>query len=514
MKRFFSRSRKAKHARVAVILTALVIVVTVLANAVVGTLASRYGWYTSLDVRGDYQISEQCFTLLDQAFADPTASTEPITFIFCNTEKEILKDSMMAYLYSTTTVLEGRYADRIDIQCYDVVLDPTKVKPYMTGTNPLTGEEKENNIQNTSVIVTCGDYYRVYSMTEFFSYKDNDTSTVWAYNGERKLVTGVLHALNTDKPIVCMTDNHGEIYYDYEFLQLLDDAGYIISYLDLQTEPIPEGCKLIVSYNPNSDLVTDEMSAVSEEAKLNEFLAKDGNSFLLFVESGTADLPNFDSFLSEWGVSCNYFEDTEADRRYRYSVQDAAQSLTSDGCTVYGTAIGTGHSAQIMSGSDRAIFKDATSLTVANGYVDNGDGSYTNASLDRTLYRLYQSSESASCWANGVQRDGGEKMLMSLTEQKSANASSYVGVVASAKFVTEEFLQSAVYGNTDVMLRLLDGIGKEDLPQGLRIKPFHSLDISTVTTAQILYWTLGLSLTPALLAVCVAAVVLIKRRRA
>ena len=235
----------------------------------------------------------------------------------------------------------------------------------------------------------------------------------------------------------------------------------------------------------------------------------------MFVEAGTANLPNFESFLAQWGVSFDYFEDAETGKLYRYSVQDSAQSLTSDGCTVYGTAIETGHAAQIMNDPDtNAIFKDATALSVANGYVDNGDGSYTNASLDRTLYRLYQSSEGASCWANGVMRDGGEKMLMSLTEQKGAEASSYVGVVASARFVTEDFLQSAVYGNGDVMLRLFDGMGKEALPHGLRIKPFHSLEISSITTAQILYWTLGLSLTPAILTVGVATVVLIKRRRA
>ena len=48
----------------------------------------------------------------------------------------------------------------------------------------------------------------------------------------------------------------------------------------------------------------------------------------------------------------------------------------------------------------------------------------------------------------------------------------------------------------------------------LTIKPFASYDISTITTAQMLRWTVALALIPAVSILTAAIIVLIKRRRA
>jgi hypothetical protein len=103
---------------------------------------------------------------------------------------------------------------------------------------------------------------------------------------------------------------------------------------------------------------------------------------------------------------------------------------------------------------------------------------------------------------------------MSLTEQKNEQGSSYVGIVSSVDFATSAYLQSAVYDNGDVLLTLLEEIGDRKAPIGLTIKPFASYEISTITTAQMLRWTIALTAIPATVILAVAAVVLIKRRRA
>ena len=61
---------------------------------------------------------------------------------------------------------------------------------------------------------------------------------------------------------------------------------------------------------------------------------------------------------------------------------------------------------------------------------------------------------------------------------------------------------------------MLDEIGGRTTPAGLTIKPFASYDISTITTAQMLRWTLALAITPAAVTLVVAVCILIKRRRA
>ena len=63
-------------------------------------------------------------------------------------------------------------------------------------------------------------------------------------------------------------------------------------------------------------------------------------------------------------------------------------------------------------------------------------------------------------------------------------------------------------------MRTFSNMGKELTTEGLIIKPFESTTISTVTTSQMLTWTLVLSIAPAALITLVAVVILVKRRRA
>jgi hypothetical protein len=293
----------------------------------------------------------------------------------------------------------------------------------------------------------------------------------------------------------------------------LDDAGYTIRHFNLYSEPIPENCDLIVTYNPNSDLtVTDGSSDTSEIDKLNAFLSESGNSYLVFLGNASPTLTNLETFLASWGVETMYSK--QDSRSYRYTVQDTKASLTSDGYTIYGQAATAGKASEMLGGlGGGTVFKNATALRAANGFVSNGDGSYTKG--ERTMYGLFTSGEGALSWANGRPVDDSTAILFALTEQQTAGEkSSYVGVFASAEVLSEEFLPSAVHGNTDTMMQIFEAVGKETTPKGLKIKPMESTKISTVTTAQMWRWTLILAITPAVLTVAFATAVLVKRKRA
>ena len=495
----------------AVTLTVLVIAVTVLANAVFATLAKRYSWYSNLNETPTYDVTEDCFDFLGALFEKyPEGDIE---LIFCEKAEALTDDVTQKYVYDTAIAIEERYPDRVKVTCHDIWTNPNAVRAYSESVDPVTGEVSTTLIKSSSLIVVSEGFHRVYSIEDFFVFEDGNLDNVWAYNGEKRIASGIMRALNPEAPVASLTNNHGEVYYDYELLYLLDDAGYALAYIDLYRDPIPANCNLIISYNPNSDLVADDVSEKSELDILSEFLAKDGNSFLLLVENGTPKLPNFESFLEEWGVSMQYHTDSSNGKSYRYMVQDASQSLTSDGYTIYGEPATAGKAAEMLAGVDRrVIFKNATGMGAASGFVSNGDGSYTKG--NRTLYSLYNSADTALSWANGSPVSGESVMLMTLTEQTIGDATSSVGVIASVKFSSEEFLQSAVFGNTDASLRLLSLFGREDLPEGLTIKPFSSQDISIITTAQMLSWTLSLTLIPALTVTAVGLIVLVRRRNA
>lgn len=517
MKKNVFRNRRMRYGGMTVLLTVLVVTVTVLANAVFSTLAERHQWYSYATSEIDYSVTESCYTLLGSAIESARAEGKDpnVRILFCDLDSNVASDETLRYVYLTAGLLAERFPEEIAVECHDIWSNPGAVKDYAKTVDPVTGEEVETAVNSRCVILVAEEYSRVYSLDEFYVFKNGSSEELWAYNGEKKLAAGILRAIGTESQTVGVLTNHGEKFYDYELLYLLDDAGYTISYLDLYKDPIPADCDLLISYNPSADLANDGLSETSEVEILEEYLGEEGKQLLVFLGNGSPALPNLEAFLAEWGFAFDYMTEAANGATYRYTIQDTAQSLTSDGYTIYGRAVMRGPSAELLEGLSRnTVFKNATSMHAAQGYVNHSsDGSYTKG--DRTLYALYESSDGAVAWANGrAVADGSGRILMGVTEQTMPSGSSRVAVVSSTDFASETQLQSAVYGNTDSLLRLFHIFGQEHLPEGLTIKPFASATISTVTMSQMLSWTLVLTLTPALLITLIAAVVLIKRRRA
>lgn len=515
MKKRFIRNKKLRYATVAAVLTAMVILVAVLINAVVSSLVERYELYTSLTPTLAFDVTEDCYTVLESKFnahQSENGTLPEIEILFCDLEENVKAEgSENYYLYYTAVALAERF-ENIKLKFYDIYINPTPVKSYTVSFNPLTGEEIVTPLNSSSVIVVCENYHRVYRWTDFYVFADETSTEPWAYSGERKLSSALLHAIDDDPRIACLLTNHGEVSYDYELLTILDDAGYTVVYMDLYKDPIPATCDLIISYNPNTDLVSDDLSDISEKDILDNFLAQDGHSFFLFLENGTPRMPNFESYIKEWGIETEYAKNTTTGVSHRYMVQDTSESLTSDGYTIYGHAEDNRF---VNTANEYVVFGNATALSVTGeGYAAREDGTYVSMSGTRTLYPLYRSGENTLHWANGQVVDGGSCILMSLTEQQNGTGSSYVGVVSSVNFATQTYLQSAVYDNGDVLLSLFEEIGERKAPTGLTIKPFVSYDISTITTAQMLRWTIALALIPAVTILAVAVVVLVRRRRA
>lgn len=519
MKKRFIRNKKVRYATVAAALTALVILVAVLANVVLSSVVERYELYTFLTPTMAFDVTEDCYTVIENDFTNhqsKNGSLPEIEVIFCDVESSVKEEGHENYyLYYTAVAMAERF-ENIKLKFYDIYINPKPVKKYTVSIHPLTGEELVTALNNTSIIVVCGNYHRVYKWTDFYVFADDTSTEPWAYSGERKLTSALLNAIDDNPRIACLLTNHGEVSYDYELLNLLDDAGYTVVYIDLYKDPIPATCDLIISYNPNTDLVADDLSEISEKEILDTFLSQDGHSFLLFLENGTPSMPNFESYIKEWGIETEYAKNTTTGVSHRYMVQDTSGSLTSDGYTIYGYAVDGENNRFVNAENEYVVFGNATALSVTGeGYTAQQDGTYLSMDKTRTLYPLYRSSEKTLHWANGQVVDGGSCILMSLTEQKNATgSSSYVGVVSSVDFGTRTYLQSAVYDNGDVLLSLFEEIGGRKVPTGLTIKPFASYDISTITTAQMLRWTIVLALIPTVTTLTVALVVLIRRRRA
>ncbi len=95
-----------------------------------------------------------------------------------------------------------------------------------------------------------------------------------------------------------------------------------------------------------------------------------------------------------------------------------------------------------------------------------------------------------------------------ITTQQAA----YVLACGSTKFATQSYLESAVYGNKDVLLSATVLMGRDTVPVGLDFKPFASFDISDITDAEATRYTLLLTILPPVIVLGVAIVVLVRRK--
>jgi hypothetical protein len=89
---------------------------------------------------------------------------------------------------------------------------------------------------------------------------------------------------------------------------------------------------------------------------------------------------------------------------------------------------------------------------------------------------------------------------------------SYVLACGSTDFLSSTLLLSNTYGNTDLMLSALRATGRELVPVGLKLKPFASSNIETLTTARANRYTIGLIVAPTLITAIAGVYVLVRRK--
>ena len=566
MKNKSVNSRKLRYGGVTAALTALVIAAIILFNVVFTLLASKFTWYIDLTPDYLYTLSDAAIELIkngddtfdtvspiemvDKIRAENKAYNEEnglsegddgyrdenafINIIFCDDPDIVKASTNSSYVYNTALELQSKFPDYIKVVNYNIIRNPSAVYKYK--------QTSTTNIATTDVIVEFGTEYKTYSLNNFYTF-DTDTNEAWAYNGEMKLASGILAVTRAESPIACFTTSHGEAIPDASFYNTLSDAGYTVQTIDLASEPIPDDCRLIVIFNPQSDfLVKNSTSDVDEIQILDDFL--DGtNSMMVFMDANTNKgqrLNYLEDYLEEWGISFDRTSGT--DNEHPYIIRDSSQSLTTDGFTIKSEyaegGLGSITSDMRNSASPKdVIFSHAMSLSYSplyetKRYVDADDssiqydyGSYYSNGVSRSVFDLFVTSDKAVAHANGEEvakatKVNPFKLMMIAAEERNVqssnyditNEASYVVACGSTEFASAQFLENGAYGNNDLLLSVCRAIGHEPVPLGIERKPFADYTIDTITTAESTQYTIVFTVVPVLVATVCGAVVLIRRK--
>lgn len=565
MRRNKASSRKLRYGGVTAILTALIIVIVLVVNIIFSALAQKFIWYADLTPELLFTLSDNCIDLLhngDATFDNSTSMTKRIdedraarresdpdfrdedlmvTLIFCDEPDDWEADAYSRYVYETARQLQAEFPDYIEIKHVNIVWNPSAVSKY------------GSSIQPSNVIIEYDKQFRLRALDEFYVYSnDGSSKEPWAYKGEKVMASSILAVTRADAPIACITVNHEEEWdsgNSDQLINVLDLAGYEVQRLDLSKEEIPEKCRLMVVFNPQSDFMVADtaFSDIDEIAKLDAFL-DEANALMVFLSPSADRLPKFESYLAEWGIA---FDRTQVGNDYySYRVQDTSQSLSAanGGYTFKADYFTQGLGAQVTeelrnrsSTPPTVAFKNAMSISYSEQfkvahYTDEEDSSisfdYGSSSVDgysRSIYDVFVSSPNAVATSNNgsqeivAERATAQNPLKLMTISREDHSvqesnyfmsedSAYVMACGSPDFAYDSALDNNSYGNAAYLEYALRNMGQEPVPVGLTMKPFGDYTIDSITTAEATQYTVVLTVLPAIVALGTGIFVIVRRK--
>lgn len=491
----FYKSKHFRYGSAATAFTCAFIAVVIVFNVIFTALAGKYMWFIDMTEKEVFSLSEEMRDLMSDV-------DDEINIYFASEADELMEgtySSLMKYIYTTALQLEAEFPN-IHVECKDVVKNRAFFEPFRS--------TSAANILTTSVVMESGGESLVFGYNAFFIL-DEDGETVWAYNGEKKFMSGILQLTSAEKPIVYFTAEHGE---DLDgavtLANLFRENGYEVRSINLATEEIDEDARIIVVNDPMYDFIGAESGedGVNEINKLDAFLDNFGCLMVFGDPDHAGKLTNLSEFLEEWGIA--FTPDTY--------VKDSDHSMTPDGLSVlaqYAEAGTLGSSlygdiVKNLSTPPKTVSRYTMPIEIL--WEDGG-----SLSGSRNVAPVLTSYASASAMKDGVHQGKGVYNLMTLSQETRVIDNeyyySYVLVSGSADFAAANYIYSNAFANADILSSAMRITGRDVTLADLTYKVFDDTDLE-ITTAQANNWTLALVLVLPVAAAAVGFVIWVRRK--
>ena len=455
-----------------ILLAALLLVLSV---GLAGLVSSRSLWL-DLTPEGLYSLSdamvEQCEKI-----------TRDVKITFCDDPDHLMSDFQSRYVYVMAKELEQKF-DNITVETCNVTLNPTAVDRYRVVSS--------SSIPPTSVIISCGDQFRVYSVGQFWLNGTDDAGNaagLYSFNGEYKMATAFLSLSALETPKAYFLTNHGERYYvspldearadlragagqDEDlsvFYELLRKAGLSVDYLDLSdADAVPEDCAVLIINRPSTDLSGGDPYSFRDrtEVEMLDRYISAGNGSVMIFKDPDVSLLNLEQFSERWGIA--FVDGTTVKHslpsgertdvlRAGYNTDDSTVSYA-----IYETLASVESSPAVMargSGAVKLAWKDSAGSLSGNF---NGQRIYADF--------LYSPDESALYTVEGDARasDYGRFALAGISTRYWNDSYSlekyysYVFSSAASSLISSEYLENPAYGNADVLFSLMRYLARTD----------------------------------------------------
>lgn len=275
------------HTIGALVITAVVLVATILLNVVVSLMSDKLpGMSIDLTSTGAFQLSETSIKLAQNVKKDLK-----ITFLD-DKQSYRSKASSNTYYAQVMAIAEeyGKYNNNISAEYISIVDNPNFENKY-----------PQETLSADNIIVSCGDKYRILDQYDIFNVKSyySTYSYIASSKAEEAFDGAILAVTSTESTKLAIVEDNSTEDFTY-FKNILEQNNYELVSVKLEQEDIPKDAKMLIVFTPEKDFSKTAAKKIRTYLENNK---EYGKNMLYIPSSKTYKTPNLDEVLSDWGIT-------------------------------------------------------------------------------------------------------------------------------------------------------------------------------------------------------------------
>lgn len=275
------------HTIGALMITAVVLVATILLNVVVSLMSDKLpGMSIDLTSKGAFQLSETSIKLAQNVKKDLK-----ITFLD-DKQSYRSKASSNTYYAQVMAIAEeyGKYNNKISAEYISIVDNPNFENKY-----------PQETLSADNIIVSCGDKYRILDQYDIFNVKSyySTYSYIASSKAEEAFDGAILAVTSTESTKLAIVEDNSTEDFTY-FKNILEQNNYELVSVKLEQEDIPKDAKMLIVFTPEKDFSKTAAKKIRTYLENNK---EYGKNMLYIPSSKTYKTPNLDEVLSDWGIT-------------------------------------------------------------------------------------------------------------------------------------------------------------------------------------------------------------------
>jgi len=274
--------KKLKYASISTLFIAVVVVMVVLLNILVGIISDRFSLQLDLSMDSGYSVSEETAEYLKTVKEDVTIYVlKHKNLVEASEDGVRLSENLARYNTLSGGHIKHEFIDpNVQVTFYDQFPNATKAEDALL---VVASEKRYIMVPESDLKMQVG------------ADEEQPNKQQAIYQIESALNSALLHVLSDKVTRVAVITGHNETELP-GMTNIFTGNGVETVTVNLLTQDIPEDVNHLLIAGPSTDF------AASEITKIDAFLAQDEHNLFLFWNPQISRLEALDRYLTEWGL--------------------------------------------------------------------------------------------------------------------------------------------------------------------------------------------------------------------